>query len=194
MALTDSLQDLRNYLNDSAAMPADSQLRNYVKTATLGLAGETAPIRVTVEQAQAFVGREVGMTNWFPITQSLVNQFASFTGDFQFIHVDQDRTQRETCYAGTIAHGMLTMALMPTFASYGTLKIVGTKQSIIYGLDRVRFLNPVKIGSRIRGRFSLLSAEERNEQEVLLRHAVTIELENELKPALIADWIVVAVR
>ncbi|WP_237113400.1 MaoC family dehydratase [Pseudohongiella spirulinae] len=194
MALTDSLQDLRNYLNDSAAMPADSQLRNYVKTATLGLAGETAPVRATVQQAQAFLGREVGMTNWFPITQNLVNQFASFTGDFQFIHVDQDRAQRETCYAGTIAHGMLTMALMPTFATYGTLKIIGTKQSIIYGLDRVRFLNPVRIGSRIRGRFTLLSAEERNEREVLLRHSVTIELENEPKPALIADWIVVAVR
>lgn len=194
MALTDSLQDLRDYLNDSASMPADSQLRNYVKTATLGLTGETAPVRVTAEQAKHYIGREVGITNWFPITQSLVNQFASFTGDFQFIHVDNDRARKETCYAGTIAHGMLTMALLPTFATYGTLKIIGTKQSIIYGLDRVRFLNPVKIGSRIRGRFSLVSADERNEREVLLRHAVTIELENEVKPAMIADWIIVAVR
>lgn len=193
MSLTDSLQDLRNYLHDSAQMTTDSQLRNYVKTTSLTLIGEAPPLRVTPEQAQAYIGQDVGLTNWFLISQSLVNQFAEFSGDFQFIHVDRQRAARETCYAGTIAHGMLVMALMPTFATYGSLKIIGTQQSIIYGLDRVRFLNPVRIGSRLRGRFKLLSVQERSHNEYLLRHAVTIEIEGEDKPALIADWIIVAV-
>lgn len=193
MSQHDFLQDLRNYLNDSATITPESQLRHYVTTTCLTQDDKTLPLRVSLETAQLYIGKEVGVTKWFPVTQERVNRFAGATGDFQFIHIDKERSARETCYDGTIAHGMLTMALVPTFATQGSLKILGTKQSIIYGLDRVRFLSPVRIGKRIRGRFTLLSAQERSGQEVLMRHAVSIEIEGEDKPALIADWIVMYV-
>lgn len=193
MQQQDFLQDLRNYLNDSATITPESQLRNYVKTTCLTQEDKSLPLRVSLETAQLYLGKEVGVTKWFPVTQKRVNRFAEATGDYQFIHIDKERSARETCYDGTIAHGMLTMALVPTFATQGSLKILGTKQSIIYGLDRVRFLSPIRIGKRIRGRFTLLGAQERSEQEVLMRHSVSIEIEGEDKPALIADWIVMYV-
>lgn len=193
MSQNDYLQDLRNYLNESATITPESQLRNYVKTTCLTQDDSALPLRVSLETAQLYIGKEVGITKWFPVTQKRVNRFAEATGDFQFIHIDKERSARETCYDGTIAHGMLTMALVPTFATQGSLKIMGARQAIIYGLDRVRFLSPLRIGKRIRGRFTLLSAQERSATEVLMRHSVTIEIEGEDKPALLADWIVMHV-
>jgi len=193
MAQPDYLQDLRNYLNESACITPDMALRNYVKTNHLTLAEDSTPLRVHFDEVHDYVGKEVGVTKWFPITQSRMNSFADITGDYQFLHIDRERTARETCYDGTIAHGMLTLSLLTTFALNGSLKIRDTQQCIIYGLDRVRFLNPVRMGSRIRGRFKLLGAEERRPGEILLRHAVTIEIENQEKPALIADWLILAV-
>jgi len=193
MSQPDPLQDLRNYLNESAKITPASQLRNYVKTTCLTLEDRLLPLRTSLDQAQSYIGKEVGVTKWVTVTQKSVNRFADATGDYQFIHIDKERTTRETCYDGTIAHGMFIMSLVPTFATHGTLKIHGTKQCIIYGLDRVRFLNPVRIGKRIRGRFSLLSAQERNANELLMRHSVNIEIEGEEKPAIIADWIIMAV-
>jgi len=193
MAQADYLQDLRNYLAESARITAESALRNYVRTNHLTLADNYMPLRVPYEEVHEYVGREVGVTKWFPLTQSRMNRFADVTGDYQFLHIDNERTSRETCYDGTIAHGMLTLSLLTTFATNGSLKIKDTRQAIIYGLDRVRFLNPVRIGSRIRGRFKLSSAEERRPGEILLRHAVSIEIEHQEKPALIADWLILAI-
>lgn len=193
MAQPDYSQDLRSYLSASAQVTPDTALRNYVKTNYLTLADHSLPLRVPLEEVQHYIGKEVGVTKWFALTQSRMNQFADVTGDYQFLHIDRERTSRETCYNGTISHGMLTLSLLTTFATNGSLKIQGTRQSIIYGLDKVRFLNPVRIGSRIRGRFRFISAEERQPGEILMRHAATIEIENEEKPALIADWIILAV-
>ncbi|MDP2282939.1 MAG: MaoC family dehydratase [Pseudohongiella sp.] len=192
MATEDHLQSLRNYLGESAKITPDSHLRNYVKTTFLTLEGNALPLRVPFEKAQDYIGKLVGVTKWFTVDQTRVNKFADATGDYQFLHIDKERTSRESCYEGTIAHGMLTMSLLPTFATHGTLKIEGTSHYIIYGLDNVRFLNPVRIGSRIRGSFRLISAEERGEGEYLLRHAATIEIEHQQKPAMIAEWIVLA--
>lgn len=192
MATDDYLQSLRNYIGESAQITPDSHLRNYVKTTFLTLEDNALPVRVPFEQAQDYIGKLVGVTKWFAVDQARVNKFADATGDYQFLHIDKERSSRESCYDGTIAHGMLTMSLLPTFATHGTLKIEGTSQYIIYGLDNVRFLNPVRIGSRIRGSFRLISAEERKAGEYLLRHAATIEIEHQDKPALIADWIVLA--
>ena len=192
MTNTDSLENLRNYLNESATMTADSQLRNYVKTSRLALAGGGGPLSVDLAQAQSYIGKEVGLTTWFRVSQKRVNRFAEATGDFQFNQPDRASVLHENCYTGTIAHGMLVMSLLPTFATHGTLKIHGTRQNIIYGMDKVRFLNPVRIGSRLRGRFTLLSAMERGANEVLLRHSVVIEIEGESKPALMTDWLVVS--
>lgn len=189
----DSLQDLRDHINESARITAESQLRNYVKTTFLTLDDNALPLRVPFELAQDYVGKQVGLTKWFQVDQKRMNKFADATGDYQFIHIDKERTHRETCYDGTIVHGMLTASLLTTFAAAASLKIEGTRQCIIYGMDKVRFLNPVRIGSRIRGRFVLASASERGPGEILLRHAVTIEIENEEKPALIADWMALSV-
>lgn len=194
MATSDPLQDLRDYLNESATITTDSQLRNYVKTTCgLTLEGDALPVKVDLHEAEAYIGQQVGLTKWFPLSQKRMNRFADAVGDYQFLHIDKARTARETCYDGTIAHGLMVMSLIPTFATHASLKIRGTQQTIIYGMDRVRFLNPVRLGSRIRGRFTLLSVEERGVNEVLLRHSVVIEVENQEKPALITDWIILAV-
>lgn len=193
MAASDPLQDLRNYLNESAIITTDAQLRNYVKTSSLTLEGDALPIKVTLHEAESYIGQQVGLTKWFPLSQKRMNRFADAVGDYQFLHIDRARTNRETCYDGTIAHGLMVLSLIPTFATHASLKIHGTRQSIIYGMDRIRFLNPVRIGARIRGRFTLLSVQERSMNEVLMRHSVVIEVEGQEKPALITDWIILAV-
>ncbi len=186
------LDELYRHINDSASITAASQVKNYVLNAALIREVNSAPLRVTVEEAQHYIGQEVGVTKWFPLTQDRVNRFADATGDFQYLHVDRDRAMREGCYGGTIAHGLLILSLLPMFSSQGTLKIRGAKSAIIYGMDRLRFTSPVRIGSRIRARFTLLSAEERNVDEVMLRHKVTIEVEGQEKPAMVVDWAVIA--
>lgn len=188
------LNALYSHLRDSARIPPATQIKNYVLHRSILAQGDDAPPVTTLDEAQAYVGQEVGITNWFPITQDQVNRFADATGDYQFLHIDQDRAIQESCYGGTIAHGLLILSLLPMFSSQGTLKIRGATAKVIYGMDRLRFTNPVRIGKRIRARFTLLSAEERSENEVLLRHQVTIEIENEDKPALIADWAVMSVQ
>jgi acyl dehydratase len=193
MAQADYLQDLRSYINESAKITHDSQLRNYVKTTFLTLDGNAPPLRVPFERAQEYIGKQVGLTKWFLVDQNRMNKFAEATGDYQFIHIDKDRSSNETCYGGTISHGMLTISLLPTFATAASLKIEGTRQNIIYGMDNVRFLNPVRISSYIRGRFVLLSASERRPGEILLRHSVSIEIEGEDKPALMTDWIILSI-
>jgi acyl dehydratase len=194
MAHEDFLQSLRNHIGESAKITPDFQLRNYVKTTFLTLEDNALPLRVPFEKAKHNVGQQVGLTKWFTVDQSRVNKFAEATGDYQFLHIDRECAHRESCYNGVIAHGMLTMSLLPTFATHGTLKIEGTSQYIIYGMENVRFLSPVRIGSRIRGNFRLVSAEERSPGEYLIRHSATIEIENQKKPALIADWLVLALN
>jgi len=153
-----------------------------------------APSYVTLEEAQAFVGQEVGITQWFEITQERVNQFAEATGDFQFIHIDRDRALAESPFGGTIAHGFLTLSLLSLLASRtGTIKIKDSTVAINYGLDKVRFLNPVNVGKRIRARFELLSAAQKSPNSVLLKHRATVEIEGESKPAMIAEWLSMAV-
>ncbi|MDT8428667.1 MAG: MaoC family dehydratase [Pseudomonadales bacterium] len=148
------------------------------------------PKPVTLDAAQQFIGQEVGCSEWLEITQQRVNQFAEATGDFQFIHIDQERARQETPFGGTIAHGFLTLSLLSMLgAEAGTIKIEGISISINYGLDKVRFLNPVRVGKRIRARFELLSAIEKNPGQYLLKHRATVDIEGEDKPALIAEWL-----
>lgn len=147
------------------------------------------PKFVTLEEAQACVGQEVGITPWFEVTQSRVNQFAEATGDFQFIHIDHERAKAETPFGGTIAHGFLTLSLLSTLASQtDTIKIKGSAVSINYGLDKVRFMNPVRVGKRIRARFELMDVTQKG-SNVLLKHKATVEIEGEEKPAMIAEWL-----
>lgn len=146
------------------------------------------PTVVTTDQLAAYIGREVGVSDWITIDQDRINQFADATGDHQYIHVDPERAA-QTPFGGTIAHGFLTMSLMVVMGYEGSMKLEDTVMGINYGFDKLRFINPVKVNSRIRGRFVLLSAEEKKPNHFLLKHEVTVEIDGEDKPALIAEWL-----
>ena len=144
---------------------------------------------VSTDQLGDYIGKEVGLTDWFEIDQDRINNFAEATGDFQYIHVDEERAS-ETPFGATIAHGFLTLSLLSKLSSMsGGIKLENSVMGINYGLNKVRFLNPVKVNSKIRARFELISAEEKKPNHYLLKHNVTVEIEGEEKPALIAEWL-----
>ena len=132
-------------------------------------------------------GKHLGYTGWEELTQERVNEFADATDDHQFIHVDVERA-KQTPLGGTVAHGYLTLSLMAPIMGQ-LLKITDAAMALNYGLDRVRFLAPVRSGKRVRGRFILDSVEEKAPGQVLMRHSVTVEIEGEEKPALTAVWL-----
>ena len=145
--------------------------------------------RIKAAELQDHVGREVGVTDWLAVEQDRIDQFADATDDHQYIHVDAERAA-QTPFGGTIAHGFLTLSLLSALSSRGGgLKLENTVMGINYGLDRVRFVNPVRSGQRIRARFTLSSAEEKRPGQFLLRYGVTVEIDGEEKPALVADWL-----
>lgn len=144
---------------------------------------------VSPDQLQNYTGKETGVSDWIEIDQQRINQFAEATGDHQYIHVDPERAAK-TPFGSTIAHGFLTLSLMSMLsAKNGGIKLDNAVMGINYGLDKVRFINPVKTGQRIRARFELVSAEEKKPKHYLLKHNVTIEIDGEDKPALIAEWL-----
>jgi len=144
---------------------------------------------VNVKQLNDYVGKEVGVTDWIEIDQDRINKFADATGDHQYIHIDPERAAK-TPFGTTIAHGFLTLSLMSMLsAKNGGLKLENAVMGINYGLDKVRFINPVKVGTKIRARFALVSAEEKKPNHYLMKHNVTIEIDGEEKPALIAEWL-----
>ena len=144
---------------------------------------------INASQLQDYVGKEVGLTDWIEVDQERINQFADATGDHQYIHLDAERAA-QTPFGTTIAHGFLTLSLLSMLSGIGGgLKLENTVMGINYGLDKVRFLNPVKSGAKIRARFVLASAEEKKPGNYLLKHNVTVEIDGEDKPALIAEWL-----
>jgi len=150
---------------------------------------------VSLDEAKRSVGQEVGISPWLEITQARVNQFAEASGDFQFIHIDPERAKAETSFGGPIAHGFLTLSLLSMLSAQSTtIKIEGCSVMINYGLDKVRFMNPVRVGARIRARFTLESAEEKSPGHYLLKHKATVDIEGENKPAMIAEWLGMSVR
>jgi acyl dehydratase len=146
------------------------------------------PHVVSPDQLADHINKEVGVSDWIEIDQARINQFAEATGDHQYIHVDPERAA-QTPFGTTIAHGFLTMSLMVIMGYEASIKLENSVMGINYGFDKLRFINPVKVGSRIRGRFVLLSAEEKKPNHYLLKHEVTVEIEGEEKPALIAEWL-----
>jgi acyl dehydratase len=135
------------------------------------------------------IGREIGVSSWHLVDQERINLFANVTQDHQFIHVDPERAARETPFGGTIAHGFLSVSLLSAFAYEVLPAIEGTAMSVNYGFDKLRFVSPVRSGSRVRGRFTLADATLRSPRELLSRTQVTVEIEGETKPALVADWL-----
>jgi acyl dehydratase len=143
---------------------------------------------VTKEELRAMVGEELGVSDWFAIDQQRVDAFADVTEDHQFIHVDPERA-RETPFGGTIAHGLLTLSLIVPLAIDFVPEIEGRQLVVNYGFDKVRFPAPVKVGARIRARVELTDVAERKPGQVIMKLAVTIEIEGGEKPALIAEWL-----
>jgi acyl dehydratase len=142
----------------------------------------------TLAEIRSKVGKEVGVSSWQLIDQARIDAFADATEDRQFIHTDPAAAAK-TPFGGTIAHGFLTLSLLSRMGAEAMLIPEGVKMAVNYGLDRVRFLAPVKTGKRVRGRFMLDSVEEKAPGQVLMRHTVTVEIEGEEKPALTAQWL-----
>ena len=148
---------------------------------------------LTLKELGQYVGREIGTSGWLLVSQEQIDRFADATYDHQFIHVDPARAAKETPFGGTIAHGFLTLSLLSKLAMDAVPGVEGRAMGINYGFERVRFLSPVRAGSRIRGRFVLQSATPRGARELQMRFNVTVEIENEDKPALAADWLTLSV-
>jgi acyl dehydratase len=142
----------------------------------------------SLDEIRARVGQEVGVSSWLTIDQARIKAFADATEDRQFIHVDP-AAAAQTPFGGTIAHGFLSLSLLSRMGAEAMLIPEGVKFAVNYGFDRVRFLSPVGSGKRVRGRFTLDSAEEKAPGQWLLRHIVTVEIEGEAKPALTAVWL-----
>ena len=135
------------------------------------------------------IGKEVGLSNWITVDQAMIDQFATVTHDDQWIHIDPERAAQETPFGGAIAHGFLTLSLASRFAYDCFEAMPGQVMGINYGFNKLRFLSPVPAGSRLRGRFTLLSATKRKETELLRETRLTIEIEGQDTPALVADWL-----
>src|SRR6202012_3455636 len=144
---------------------------------------------ISLAAYQDMVGREIGVSSWHLVDQKRIDIYADVIEDHQFIHVDPVRAKAETAFGTTIAHGFLTMSLM-SIMSYEVMPVIeGTAMGVNYGFDKLRFISPVKSGKRVRGRFTLTKAELRRPKELQSVTSVSVEIEGEDKPALIAEWI-----
>ena len=142
----------------------------------------------SLNEIRAQIGEEIGVSSWLTVDQLRIDAFAEATEDLQFIHTDP-AAAAQTPFGGTIAHGFLTLSLLSRMGAEAMLIPDGVKMAVNYGLDRVRFLAPVKSGKRVRGRFTLDSVEEKAPGQALMRHTVNVEIEGEDKPALTAIWL-----
>jgi len=149
------------------------------------------PRQIHLRDVMTLVGTELGLSRWITVDQPTINRFAEATDDHQFIHTDPGRAAAETPFGGTIAHGFLTLSLLSAMNFDCVPKIAEQTMGINYGFEKVRFLAPVRSGARVRGRFLLAEARFRGAGMLSIRYDVTVEIENERKPALTADWLTI---
>ncbi|HTZ71162.1 MAG TPA: MaoC family dehydratase [Acetobacteraceae bacterium] len=135
------------------------------------------------------IGTEISLSDWLTVDQDRIDRFAEVTGDYQWIHVDRERAAAGP-FGTTIAHGFLTLSLLPILSGQAWLQLPGVLGALNYGLDRLRFLTPVKCGARIRNRVKMLAMEEKGPGRTLITNESTMEIENEAKPALVATTLV----
>lgn len=142
-----------------------------------------------VEGLKAYLGKEIGVTEYFKITQERVNAFADATGDFQWIHIDVEKANAESPFGGPIAHGLLTLSFAPFFVEQVMPKVEGVKYGVNYGFNKVRYVSPVKVNDNLRARVALqeLTSISGGVQSIL---KITMETEGNDKPACIAEWII----
>jgi acyl dehydratase len=143
---------------------------------------------LSMKEYMAQAGKEVGVSRWFEIDQSRIDRFADVTEDWQFIHVDPE-TAIKTPFGGTVAHGFLTLSMLAAMAYDGLPGIKGRVMGVNYGFDKIRFISPVRSGSRVRAKFRLLEVTTRNPKEFMSKSEVSVEIEGVEKPALMAEWI-----
>jgi acyl dehydratase len=143
---------------------------------------------ITVQERAQQIGQEV-VSDWVEVSQEMIDKFADATGDHQFIHVNPEMAKL-TPFGGTIAHGFLTLSLMPLLASKAEQpQIEGIRMAVNYGGNKVRFLTPVRSGKRVRGRFKLIEFSEKRPGQWQQVNEFTVEIEGEDKPAMVAEWI-----
>ena len=138
----------------------------------------------TIEDLKAYTGKITGQSPWIQVSQERINEFAKATEDYQWIHVNEEKAHK-SIFGSTIAHGFLTLSLAP-WMSYNTYEVKNIAHSVNYGLDKVRFLSPVKAGSNLRGSFKLLEVTS-SKEGYKIKNELTIEIEGEEKPACVAE-------
>jgi acyl dehydratase len=144
----------------------------------------------SLESLKELVGQEIGVTDWFTVTQERIQQFADATLDHQWIHVDADRAQRESPFGAPIAHGFLTLSLLPHFMHQALDVKEGVRMGVNYGLNKLRFVSPVGSGTRVRARFVLQALKDVAPDGVEAVYQATVEGENNPKPCCVAEWVV----
>lgn len=142
----------------------------------------------TLDALKALIGQEVAVSGWFGIPQARIDLFAEATDDHQWIHVDRERATRESPYGDTVAHGFMTLALMPAMLA-SALSMVDMKMGVNYGLNRVRFPGPVPVNSRVRGRLTLSSVQDLPDGGAQLAWDITVEREGSDKPVCVAEFL-----
>jgi acyl dehydratase len=145
------------------------------------------------DEIKSAVGSEVGVSEWITVTQDRINRFAEATGDEQWIHVDVERARQELPTQTTIAHGLLTVSLVPEFVR-SVMGLHGIRNSLNYGANRIRYLAPVPAGSRLRGRISIKAADNAPPNGLRVTYDITIEIEGGERPACVAEMIAVHYR
>jgi len=142
--------------------------------------------RIKPAELAQHLGKEIGVSSWIMVDQRRIDEFAQCTDDRQWIHVDVERARRESPFGGTVAHGFLTLSLLAPTIFEIMISRIEIKQAINYGLERVRFLAPVRAGKRVRNRIKVASLEDKSNGRILLTTANTVEIEGEDKPAVMA--------
>jgi len=146
---------------------------------------------ISLSEMPGLVGTEVGVSDWIMVDQTMINLFADATHDHQFIHVDEERAKAESPFGGTIAHGFLTLSLLSAMNFSCVPKVREQTMGINYGFERIRFMSPVKAGTRVRGHFTLTDTRFRGAGMLMTTYDVSVEIENEKKPAMTATWITI---
>lgn len=143
---------------------------------------------ITIDEFKALVGKELGASEWTLVDQKRIDAFADLTDDHQFIHVDP-AAAKQTPLGSTIAHGFLTLSLVAAFSYQVVPGVKGAKMGMNYGINKLRFISPVKSGSRVRGRFKLKSLDDQGGGRFLSTTEVTVEVEGQEKPSVVLEWL-----
>lgn len=148
--------------------------------------------KISAADIEAQVGKEVGVSKWFTVDQALITAFGKLTQDEYFIHMDPARAAKETPFGGSIAHGFLTLSMLSAMAYDALPEVEGRTMGMNYGFDKIRFISPVPAGSRVRAHFVVGEANRKSPRELVVKYAVSVEIEGKPKPALAAEWLTIA--